>query len=375
MNVVQTDDQADIALALAKDKLTPEWMTAALCHGGAISRSDSVTTIEVETISGGMMASSYLVSLTYADETSCGPHSLVAKVPSNHADSKTAGKEIRAYEREVNFYKQLSTTIRMKTPECYFAAIEPESAEFALLLEDLNPAVICKPKDCTVDKLSESLRQLALLHADTWNDSALKEMHWIPDYSDREYVKSLKSYAAQGWQVLKAAADERVPQNFVEVGERLLEGIEHWADHMQGRYCLTHCDYRMTNVMYGKKGESIAIDWQTIHLSRPGTDTFYLIANTLNSDDRKAKEGDLLRTYYDALRDAGVADYSWDECIEDYRFGSIYAVLMVLMTAQGIGGSYLPEAYKKQIFFVVKRYWSFVQEHKTLDCLVDKSFV
>ena len=346
--------------------ITAEWLTEALRSTNTISSDVSVSAIETSVISGGMMANSYLIKLEYANATGSEPASLVAKAPSSNPDSRKSGQEMDSYLKEVNFYKYIAPTLSMNVPKCYFAQIDPETSDFTLLLEDLNPATICLPRDCSLEKLKASIIQLALLHADTWNDEKLKNYDWLVDSAAPGHFERLKPMITKGWEVLKASADDRVRSNFERVGDGFLAIAERWLGDMGKRFCLAHCDYRMTNVMYTEDNESIAIDWQTLQLGRPGLDTFYLIANTLDPETRKAHETELLQVYYDTLLANGVEDYSFDDCIEDYEYGSLYAVMMVLVTTYGIGATYLPDAYKRQIFFVVPRYWGFVDEHEIL---------
>ncbi|WP_159819135.1 oxidoreductase family protein [Colwellia sp. 20A7] len=347
--------------------LTAEWLTEALRSTDTIGADITVSSIETSTISGGMMANSYLIKLNYANGTGSEPASLVAKAPSSNPDSRKSGQEMDSYLKEVNFYKYIAPTLNMRVPECYYAQIDAKTSDFTLLLEDLNPATICLPKDCSLEKLKASTVELALLHAGTWNDEKLKDYDWMNDCASAGYSELIKPIITKGWEVLKASADDRVRSNFEQIGDGFLAVVDRWLGDMGKRFCLTHCDYRMTNVMYTEDNESIAIDWQTLQLGRPGLDTFYLIANTLDPEMRKAHETELLQVYYDTLLANGVEDYSLDDCIEDYEYGSLYAVMMVLATTYGIGATYLPDAYKRQIFFVVSRYWGFVEEQKIIE--------
>lgn len=347
--------------------LTAEWLTEALRSTDTIGADITVSSIETSTISGGMMANSYLIKLNYANANGSEPASLVAKAPSSNPDSRKSGQEMDSYLKEVNFYKYIAPTLNMRVPECYYAQIDAKTSDFTLLLEDLNPATICLPKDCSLEKLKASTVELALLHAGTWNDEKLKDYDWMNDCASAGYSELIKPIITKGWEVLKASADDRVRSNFEQIGDGFLAVVDRWLGDMGKRFCLTHCDYRMTNVMYTEDNESIAIDWQTLQLGRPGLDTFYLIANTLDPEMRKAHETELLQVYYDTLLANGVEDYSFDDCIQDYEYGSLYAVMMVLATTYGIGATYLPDAYKRQIFFVVSRYWGFVEEQKIIE--------
>ena len=44
------------------------------------------------------------------------------------------------YGREIGFYRDLADDVGIPVPQCYFGAHDPETQDFALLLEDLHPA-------------------------------------------------------------------------------------------------------------------------------------------------------------------------------------------------------------------------------------------
>ena len=54
-----------------------------------------------------------------------------------------------------------------------------------------------------------------------------------------------------------------------------------------------------------------------------------LLVENLEPELRQAHEADLLHQYHDALRDGGVRDYDFDDCMADYRAG----ILMTLRVA------------------------------------------
>lgn len=342
------------------------WLTGALKESGMIDKQTEVTGIDASPISGGMMSNAFLVNLTYSSGESGGPKSLVAKVPSDNADSRKAGKEMQAYEREVNFYKHLSPKLKMRVPTCYYADYDAETADFVLLIEDLNPAQTCLPKNCTYEMAELSIRELARLHADSWGDENLEAFDWLQTQWNADAFYKRNEWVKNGWEVLKKAADGRVPDYFEELGDEYIRKMNNTLPDMDRYKCLIHCDYRMGNIMYRGLEESIAFDWQTVHLGRPGFDTFFFIANTFSPEKRKEYETGLLNAYYNELLENGVSGFSWEECQEDYRFGSLYSIRMLMITAHGIGATNLPESYRKQLFYIIPRFWDFLKEHNIL---------
>ena len=357
--------------------LKPEWIEQALKHSGAISSDTEISSIDASTLSGGYMADTYLIKLTYARNDDGAPGSLVAKFPASNAGSLATGQETGAYLLEINFYKYLAQKLNMRVPECYFAEIDPDGAKFALLLEDLNTAEMLDGKFVDVDKAKVSIQQLALLHAATWNDKALIEYDWMKDYSNAEYFEFVTQLASQGWINLRKTAEGLIEKNspivaglsddFVSVGEEYIKKLPAIHENIGKRMCLTHCDYRPANLLYKDSGESIALDWQTYHFGPPGFDTYYFVNHTYHDLVTHDYKDILLRTYYDALRGAGVNDYSWDECLSDYEFGVFYRTLMNLLVAQGVGGADgIPELLQVKMFRSTPIDWRFMTDNNLL---------
>ena len=74
------------------------------------------------------------------DGAPTAPRSLIGKFPSDDPTSRQTGVALRNFIKEVSFYRTLAGRVTISVPRCYYAAIDGEGPEFALLLEDLAPA-------------------------------------------------------------------------------------------------------------------------------------------------------------------------------------------------------------------------------------------
>ncbi len=77
--------------------------------------------------------------LDLANGAATVPRSLVGKFPSDDPTSRQTGVDLGNYRREVEFYRQLVSRLTIRTPRCYYAAIEGVGPHFALLLSDATP--------------------------------------------------------------------------------------------------------------------------------------------------------------------------------------------------------------------------------------------
>ena len=124
------------------------------------------------------------------------------------------------------------------------------------------------------------------------------------------------------------------------IGERLSDQIVGMLDRFNDRprtFC--HGDYRLDNMFFGVRPEHApvsVVDWQ-IALRTTGTfDVGYFVSQSLPPAVRREIEVELLRTYHDRLVELGVTNYSFGDCIEDYRF-TLMLCLCYPVLAGGFG--------------------------------------
>lgn len=85
---------------------------------------------------------------------------------------------------------------------------------------------------------------------------------------------------------------------------------------------LVHGDLRINNVMItdvDKGAVRAVLDWQTAVRGRGPMDIASLFTSSLQPDDRRVAEAELIPAYHQLLLRLGVRDYTFDECWRDYR--------------------------------------------------------
>ena len=97
--------------------------------------------------------------------------------------------------RKVRFYQELQSNVRIRTPKCYFAEIEGEGPIFALLLEDMAPAL---PGDqirgCSTHVARAAVAELSGLHTPFWNDPSILNVDWIGQPDPETAARNLGLY-------------------------------------------------------------------------------------------------------------------------------------------------------------------------------------
>ena len=245
---------------------------------------------------------------------------------------------LKNFIKEVSFYQQLQQRLTIATPNCYFAAIDGEGPDFALLLEDLSPAVQGDQlAGCSVDVARAAVLELVGLHAPSWNDETLRGKDWLgePDADSTElnralYQGNIDGFAERYGPNLKA--DE------LEIIRKVAGAAPPTGETLPTPFSLVHIDYRLDNLIINEDlspPKITAVDWQSISLGSPLADVAYFLGAGLRSETRRQAEEEIVHAYHAALIEAGIKDYGWDACWTDYRKG-VFAGFFVTVIASMI---------------------------------------
>ncbi|HEY5025912.1 MAG TPA: phosphotransferase [Acidimicrobiales bacterium] len=332
-----------IPIADTPEGLTPSWLTAALTASRVLDGA-RVVDVTFHPIGTGQMCDCLRLDVHY-DRLTDGPSTIVAKLPAADETSRTTAKALRSYENEVRFYQQLAPELPIRTPHAYYADIDVESARFVLLLEDLAPAQQGDQlRGCTAGQAQVALEELVKLHASHWGDGTLADIEWLhrDKAANHQFLTALLPGLWEGFR------DRYATDLSVEVtqgGTVLFSKIDAYLLADPGPWTVVHGDYRLDNLLFDPApgGVPVAVvDWQMC-TDGPGMhDVAYFIGAGLGVDERRSAETDLVRGYHAALTAAGVTDYAWDQCWQEYRRGTwsglimaVAASMLVERTARG----------------------------------------
>jgi len=326
------------------EAVTPEWLTERLRaagHGDAEVRGFRATRIGT-----GQIGLCIRYELDLARPAPSVPHTLVGKFPSDDPTSRATGVQLRNYLKEVSFYRELKSRLDVTTPRCYYAEIEGEGPEFALLLEDLAPAVQgdqlagCDPEDARAAVL-----ELVGLHAPSWNRPEFRGVGWIgePDAAGREQMRALYGALLPGFLDRYGARLEADEAAIIAAMAEAPAGP--LFSELRNPFALVHVDYRLDNLLIDRRRSPpgiAVVDWQSITLGSPLSDVAYFLGAGLLPEARRPVEEGIVRAYHAELMRRGIADYPWSSCWEDYRRGSfagfgvtVIASMLVQQTARG----------------------------------------
>lgn len=326
------DIMANVEIPKSPAELSPEWLTSALQSGGAPNA--KVVSFDYEPIAAGVGFLGKLgrLRLHYAENGTGLPRTLIVKQPTLEAKSRQLAMMFRFYEREVSFYRDVGSAAGIRVPALHFGAADPKSGDFVLLLEDLAPARIGDQlAGCSAEDARSAIGALARCHAVWWRNPRLETFAWLPATNDP--INQFAQFAYQGcWEPFVQFVGETITPALRRTGETLATNVIRMLDGFVERpNTLVHGDYRADNLFFGDTRQGsptlAAVDWQVSSRGAGAFDLAYFLSGNVSTEIRRAIELDMLRHYTDILRENGVHDYGFEQCLEDYRFGVLFCLL------------------------------------------------
>ena len=320
------------------DDVTPADLTEALREGGVLDAASSVASLTSEPIGVGVGIVSLLRRLDVQyDPAHAGPRTIILKLPHSSPEVRAAPVALGLYEREVGFYREVAATTPIGTPRCYWSSFDPETHDFALLLEDI--AALDghdQLTGCSLTDARTALLGIAGHHAVCWEREDILDATWTRLFNAPPLPQAMHQLLAMRIPIFAERLGSQVPDGTVPIVERIRDGLDQFIEAFcRGPLTLLHGDFRADNLFFTPDPgrEVVAIDWQVAGPARAAYDVGYFLSQSVTSGIRKANEVSLLRDYHDALVAGGVRSYSFEECWEDYRrtilWSLVYPVAVV----------------------------------------------
>jgi len=268
----------------------------------------------------GILGEVSRLHLTYA-LGNIGPKTLVAKFQSQAPENILLCQTMGYYAREVNFYKKGRNKFPVHAPECYFSEIDIEGVPFSILIEEiLNTTVMDQITGADVEKTASVFSLLAKLHAHYWETDELYELDWLPPMNNPMYKQS-QFLAKKLFQNFKTTWSRELDADTLDAVENFIPRYPDFLDWAvaQGNQTFTHNDARCENYLISTDGAITIIDFQYCTRFWGAWDISNWLSASLEIEDRRNHELELVKHYHEELIANGVSKYSIDECWADIK--------------------------------------------------------
>jgi hypothetical protein len=235
---------------------------------------------------------------------------------------------INSLHTEAAFYRHLRPRLAVRAPRAYYTGVDLEARRGLIVMDDIvavGGTIGSAHEPYPVATCRDTLGQLALLHASTWDDTAL-DVEWLApriapmaDLFPTERLQALLD-DGRGADLPPAVRDAEV----------LTAAMRRTAE--RPATCVLHGDTHSGNSYRDADGRSCWFDWQIAQRGHWSIDVAYHLATVLRVDDRRAHEADLLRHYLGELARHGASAPGFDEAWEAYTTGFTWGYFLWVIT-------------------------------------------
>lgn len=316
--------------------ITPSWLTRAL-YGGHQPGGTAVTGYSAEPIAEGRgyMSRLYRLWLEYDSAPTGTPDSVIVKLPSADPLLKRVYDRLGQNRREVSFYRELADDVPVQTTRCYYCEKDPATGNTILVLEDMSYA---RQGDsvagCTLEEVRACVGQLARFQAKWWDSPLMDRLPWMPLRNDE--TDTYQEMYAGAWQSLLQKAGDAMPARLHDLGDRLAPKVRRIkAALSRPPITLVHGDFRPDNcffAMAGGRQSVVVMDWEFCGWGRGPYDVATFVNEACPPQVRRREETGLLREYHSLLESNGVEQYSFEECLDDYRLSMLELFVFWIVT-------------------------------------------
>jgi hypothetical protein len=349
------------------EQINADWLRASIRPPDAATFSNLIS-VRAERLGEGvgMLSSLHRLHLGYAPGAAPGPATVVAKLPSSVPEVLQMARAWGLYQREVLFYRDVAPTVGLRVPKAYVTEFDPETHDFAMVMEDLSSAASGDQiTGLSLEHARLAVDGIASLHANWWNRPELGTLEATIQTFGEGPWKGTGSRLAAAWPVFKPFLAGRASPTLLRVGERMASAIERLiVDAARAPRTLCHGDFRADNLMFAQSDGGpalITLDWQVALQARGALDVSQLLSTSVTTDLRHAHEAALLRSYHDRLVAGGVERYPYDEFFHDYRRGLLIGFFYVIQPGSAAN---LAHPRTKALYdSAVRRMDAVVQDH------------
>jgi len=307
------------------ENITADWLTNRLRQNGYLFIGE-VQSLTIEKLQKHHIA----ITVSYSNDVS-------SSFPCNFI-LKWYDKNYPYGVREGEFYKRVAVQMpQPPVPSCYDVLIDYTTCQTQVLLADLSfthtPATTINTHQSKAI-LNSIIDVYADFHAYWWDNSTLFQADFIQ--SDGIGV----SHAATSTLAIsenRTLFSQKVAPQFMEQHhgkisnawkEICYHAIEAWANLFsarveQGRaFTLIHGDAHLNNILFPKNPYThapILIDWEGWICGIGVWDLARMLTYCIHPTKRSNLDKNLLKRYHARLLDLGVDNYSFQDCIEDFR--------------------------------------------------------
>jgi hypothetical protein len=313
------------------EDLTAEWLTALLKKQGLVA-SETVTDINYRTIGTGKLGSNVVFTITYSSHAVNAPTSLVGKFSARDESTRTMAGQQGAYYAEVSFYERFAQRTPMRLPRIYFSGISDDKLQCLLLMEDLSDYRVGSNLIGESYKHAQmALHQAARLASSFYGSADILNADFVVHAARDDGGALGQALLIEYWPMFLQRFGDALSPEAIAFGDYYVPRHAQFVTGRQSPYTLAHCDFRCENMLFSDT-DMVTVDWQTPSVGGLLTDVAYFLGGSVDTDDRRRWERELILEYREQLHKKGLS-ISVEDCWQQYRRESMHGLLIMILGA------------------------------------------
>ncbi|KAI1206269.1 aminoglycoside phosphotransferase [Annulohypoxylon truncatum] len=285
-------------------EVTAEWLESKLGHkvkSATLTRSIFGT------------GSKLFISIEYEEEIAdpdSRPRNICVKGVFDPAMVKSQPWTLSLALREANFFAKIAPSIKhMGYPRGWWGGTSDRQG--IAIMSDLTHEGCTFPSEAAsypVEKVLDGAAQIAGLHAQFWGRSQ-DDYPWISN----DYDVAMK-FITEPWDsVVREPGRPKLPEYLMD-GARVKRAQEKYYAQRNPRFrTLLHGDTHLGNVYFTAEGHTRFLDWSAFHFASCFHDLVYFVSTTLEVEERRAHEMEVLDHYLATLHRLGGPKFERDD--------------------------------------------------------------
>jgi hypothetical protein len=252
-------------------------------------------------------------------------------------------RDIPLYENEVNVFTRIGKELPIRVPRSFGGVCDPESVTFGLVLEDLRSADATFESvlsALTPDDTATLLDQLAVLHAAYWESPRFDgDLDWVFPHTSGPIHELFSSDSGVVLLIEHELATHQFKREVVQSISETVTSLRDKVARVQAHQAtlprtLLHGDAHVGNTYRLADGQRGYLDLQLASRGFCMHDVSYTIVTSLNVEDRRAHERELIARYRQRLVDLGVvAPPSTDQLFHQHRLAMAWCLYIGWLTS------------------------------------------
>jgi aminoglycoside phosphotransferase (APT) family kinase protein len=235
---------------------------------------------------------------------------------------------VNSLHTEAAFYRYLRPKLDIRAPRAYYTGVDLEARRGLIVMDDvvaLGGTIGSAHEPYSIETCRDTLGQLAVLHASTWDDASV-DVDWL---APRIAPMSELFPTDQLQRLLDDGRGPDLPGRLRDA-DALKRAMLRTAE--RPATCVLHGDTHSGNSYRDAEGRSCWFDWQVAQRGHWSIDLAYHLGTVLTVEDRRTHEADLLRHYLAELERLGVAAPGLEDAWNAYASGFTWGYFLWVIT-------------------------------------------